>query len=166
MNTGWVGVDFDGTLAENARSMSDPFEIGQPVPLMLGKVLRWLYEGKEVRIVTARVNSENNPHVEKQRIVVDRWIKKYIGQSLPITCKKSHAMIELWDDRAVQVIPNTGEPVLNLDGSLLASQPEDLHCSAHVYHASGCSDCYTKALFSSYVREEELLKIAPRIAIH
>jgi hypothetical protein len=30
---------------------------------------------------------------------------------LPVTCEKDMAMVEFWDDKAVQVIPNTGEPV-------------------------------------------------------
>lgn len=35
----------------------------------------------------------------------------HIGRVLPITNIKDYQMIELWDDRAVQVIPNTGQPV-------------------------------------------------------
>ncbi len=33
---------------------------------------------------------------------------KHIGKELEITNVKDFGMIELWDDRAVQVIPNTG----------------------------------------------------------
>lgn len=34
-----------------------------------------------------------------------------IGRELPVTATKDFAMIELWDDRAVQVRMNTGEVV-------------------------------------------------------
>jgi len=36
------------------------------------------------------------------------WCKLHIGQVLPLTCTKDYGMIELWDDRAVQVEMNTG----------------------------------------------------------
>lgn len=155
----YYAVDLDGTLAHNSNT-SNTLEIGLPVPLMLSRVLRWLKEGKEVRVVTARVNSEDNPHADKQRLVIEKWLQKYVGQKLPITCKKSHNMVELWDDRAVQIIPNTGERVLALEGQLLSSDPEDLHCSAHTYHMSGCAECYHKAIFASYIQEEKLEKAA------
>lgn len=158
-------VDLDGTLAEHTNSGNE-FEIGKPVPLMLQRVLRWLQDGKEVRLVTARVNSEDNPNVSRQRTEIDKWCKKYIGRTLPTTCKKSHAMIELWDDRAIQVIPNTGERVLALDGNLLSRNSEDLHCSDHSFFSTGCSNCHTTSLFSSYVKDEKLEKVAPRIGIH
>jgi hypothetical protein len=165
MTTEYIGIDLDGTLAQIIRTPSSLTDIGLPVPLMLQRVQHWIKEGKEVRIITARVNAEDNPNVEKNRVAIDKWLKKYVGQSLPITSKKSHNMIELWDDRAIQVIPNTGERVLDLDGQLLAADIEELHCSSHTYHASGCAECYHKAILSSYVRNESLEK-AHRIAIH
>lgn len=162
MSFPYHAVDLDGTLAHYANT-GNILDIGLPVPLMLERVQRWVKEGKEVRIVTARVNSEDNPHADKQRLVIEKWLQKYVGQKLPITCKKSHSMIELWDDRAVQVIPNTGERVLALDGQLLSADPEDLHCSSHAYHSSGCAECYHKALFASYVQGERLEKVNTRV---
>lgn len=52
---GWIGVDLDGTLAhyDEWRGVS---HVGEPVPLMLERVRRWLGEGREVRILTARVS--------------------------------------------------------------------------------------------------------------
>jgi len=158
----YYAVDLDGTLA-HYKDTGDLLEIGLPVPLMLARVITWIKEGKEVRVITARVNAEDNPHADKQRAVIDKWLKKYVGQTLPITCKKSHNMMELWDDRAVQVIPNTGERVLALNGQLLSAEPEDLHCTSHVYFMSGCEDCRARAMFSSYVRNEVLEKSSPRV---
>jgi len=39
------------------------------------------------------------------------WCEKHLGLALPVTCVKDMHMIELWDDRAVQVVTNTGMPV-------------------------------------------------------
>lgn len=44
------------------------------------------------------------------RAHIERWCLEHIGIVLPVTNVKDYGMIELWDDRAVQVIPNTGEP--------------------------------------------------------
>lgn len=105
---GWIGVDLDGTLAEYG-GWQGPDSIGKPIPLMLGRVKEWLKRGEEVRIFTARAS------LPAQVEPVERWCKKHIGVVLPVTCMKDSGMIELWDDRAIQVIPNTGERV---DGKL------------------------------------------------
>ncbi len=162
----YYAVDLDGTLAQYTDT-GNLLEIGLPVPLMLQRVQSWIRDGKEVRVITARVNSEDNPHSSRQRAEIEKWLKKYVGKTLPITCKKSHNMMQLWDDRAVQVIPNTGERVLALEGQFLSSDIEDLHCSLHNYHASGCQECSNKAILSSYVRDEYLEKAAgPIVGIH
>ena len=105
---GWIGVDLGGTLAEYG-GWQGPDSIGKPIPLMLGRVKEWLKRGEEVRIFTARAS------LPAQVEPVERWCKKHIGVVLPVTCMKDSGMIELWDDRAIQVIPNTGERV---DGKL------------------------------------------------
>lgn len=105
---GWIGVDLDGTLAEYG-GWQGPDSIGKPIPLMLGRVKKWLERGEEVRIFTARAS------LPAQIEPVERWCRKHIGVVLPVTCMKDSGMIELWDDRAIQVIPNTGERV---DGKL------------------------------------------------
>jgi hypothetical protein len=40
---------------------------------------------------------------------IQEWCLKNVGIVLPITNQKDYAMTELWDDRAVQVVQNTGE---------------------------------------------------------
>ena len=57
MTNGWIGVDLDGTLAYYDQ-WRGALHIGEPIPLMLERVKRWLDEGKDVRIFTARVNRE------------------------------------------------------------------------------------------------------------
>lgn len=100
--SGWIGVDLDGTLAEY-RGWRGPTHIGAPVRRMRIRVVEWLAEGKDVRIFTARK--------EESYDAIRAWCRKHLGQELPITNVKDYAMVELWDDRAVQVIPNTGRRV-------------------------------------------------------
>jgi hypothetical protein len=119
---GWIGVDLDGTLAFY-NGWKGPEHIGEPIPLMLDRVKRWLTEGRDVRIFTARVDggtvalSMGDPAGEHVRDVtrvksyIEQWCQKHLGQALPITCQKDYGMIELWDDRCIQVIPNTGRTI-------------------------------------------------------
>jgi len=116
---GWIGVDLDGTLAEY-HGWGGPENIGKPIVRMVTRVKNWLEDGKDVRIFTARIwNGEpgHSPDEEKWRDVeevksyIRAWCKEHIGQELPITNVKDYGMIELWDDRAVQVDMNTGIPV-------------------------------------------------------
>lgn len=127
---GWIGVDLDGTLAEY-NGWVGPTEIGAPIPLMVNRVQDWLAEGQEVRIFTARAFPLGL--VAKHEVLVPqgfvtecgllthnvltayaavdairKWCKQHIGEILPVTCIKDFAMYQLWDDRAVQVEPNTG----------------------------------------------------------
>lgn len=114
MSHGWLGVDLDGTLAEYYGWRPDG-GIGAPVPLMLERVKRWLKEGKDVRIVTARVNPAGRKDFPEQfaiqRKLIAAWCLQHIGKELPVGYEKDLKMIELWDDRAVQVEPNTGRRV-------------------------------------------------------
>lgn len=104
--TGWIGVDLDGTLAEY-DGWKGVEHIGQPVPAMVGRVLKWLAEGREVRIMTARVSGPLES-AAAALAPIQAWCAEHIGVVLPVTNVKDYAMIELWDDRAVQVVPNTG----------------------------------------------------------
>lgn len=91
---------------------------------MVERVQRWLLEGKTVKIVTARVaateaispegNLDGSAFAKEQAAAIKEWCKKWIGQELDVTASKDFAMIELWDDRCVQVQANTGIPVTEL----------------------------------------------------
>ena len=110
---GWIGVDLDGTLAEY-HGWVGPTHIGAPISKMVNRVKKWLLAGKEVKIFTARVfpggriSSTELAAVEK---AIREWSKEHLGRALEITYCKDYGMVELWDDRAVQVKPNTGERV-------------------------------------------------------
>lgn len=103
---GWHGVDLDGTLAEY-KGWRGTDHIGVPIRRMRIRVVEWLHNGEEVRIFTART--------EASYPAIRRWCIKHLGQELPITNQKDFAMIDIWDDRAVQVIPNTGRRADGLD---------------------------------------------------
>jgi hypothetical protein len=94
---GWIGVDFDGTLAEYHGYKGDD-HVGKPIEPMVKKVRQWLREGRDVRLFTARSASP----------ALRRWMVEHLGRSLPITHTKDHKMQALYDDRAVQVKRNLG----------------------------------------------------------
>lgn len=104
----WIGVDFDGTLALDGGNHDNPAALGEPVPLMLARVKAWLAEGMEVRIVTARVSPPASRYAVKARAAIRAWCVRHLGRALKVTCSKDMDMLELWDDRAVRVITNTG----------------------------------------------------------
>ena len=66
---------------------------------MVRKVKAWLYEGRDVRLFTAR-----KPHP-----AIRKWMHEHLGALLPITSVKDPDMQALYDDRAVQVERNTGK---------------------------------------------------------
>ena len=105
---GWIGVDLDGTLAEHHEWVHET-HIGKPIPLMLERVKRWISEGRRVKIMTARADRPTAVYA------IERWCLQHIGIVLEVTNTKDYAMIELWDDRAIQVVPNTGKRVDGLE---------------------------------------------------
>lgn len=101
----WIGVDLDGTLAYHNK-FRGPDYIGKPIPIMLYRVRKWIEKGYRVKIVTARASDpEAIPAVEA-------WLKKHGLGDLEVTNQKDYDMVELWDDRAVRVMANTGNPVI------------------------------------------------------
>jgi len=94
---GWIGVDFDGTLATYDHYRGDE-HTGEPIEPMVRLVRKWLREGKDVRLFTAR-----KPHP-----ALRRWMVEHLGALLPITATKDPGMQLLIDDRAIGVERNTG----------------------------------------------------------
>jgi DNA-binding NtrC family response regulator len=97
----WIGVDLDRTLAHYDEWRGEE-HIGAPIAPMVERVKAWLAEGREVRIVTARADSAVSV------AAIQSWCLDHIGVALPVTASKDYLMVEIWDDRAVQVEPNTG----------------------------------------------------------
>lgn len=111
MSDGWIGVDLDGTLAEYL-GWGDG-KIGKPIPKMMNRIKEWLAQDQTVKIFTARAGPQPDD-AEKERMIYEirDWLENVgLPRDLEITATKDFRMIELWDDRCVQVIPNTGASV-------------------------------------------------------
>lgn len=105
---GWIGVDLDGTLAVY-DGWHGLYVIGKPIAPMVDRIKGWLAEGQGVRIMTARVSGLSGTEGHYVRAAIQDWLEQQCGlPRLPVTCIKDFNMIELWDDRAVTVEPNTG----------------------------------------------------------
>lgn len=111
---GRIAVDLDRTLA-HYDTWKGPTHIGEPVPAMMKRVERWLDAGTPVVIFTARVWTDGtgarNLEAAQSLLAVQQWCYKHLGCILPVTCIKDPGIMEIWDDRAVQVEPNTGRRV-------------------------------------------------------
>ena len=102
---GWIGVDLDGTLAFHDTN-SPMVRIGEPIPLMIKRVKTMIKQGYRVKIFTARAQDSD------QIFLIRKWLLKNDLPALEITNIKDYNMIKLFDDRAVQVEPNTGKLLL------------------------------------------------------
>ncbi len=103
---GWVGVDLDGTLAFHEPD-SPMVRIGRPVPRMIKRVKDMVSKGIRVKIFTARA------HDSEQIVMIRKWLLENGLPALEITNIKDYNMIKLFDDRAVQVEPNTGRLIVS-----------------------------------------------------
>lgn len=102
---GWIGVDLDGTLAEY-HEWEGMDHIGKPVAAMVDRVKAWIEAGRKVKVFTARVSG---PGFDEA--IVHAWLEENGLPKLEVTNVKDFAMIECWDDRCIQVEPNTGRRV-------------------------------------------------------
>ncbi len=117
MSKGWIGVDLDGTLA-HYDGWKGPAHIGPAIPAMLNRVRQWISDGKVVKIFTARANIPIAiPYIKS-------WLQENGLPDLEITATKDLKMIELWDDRCVQVEKNTGEPTVEQISALIIEEYE------------------------------------------
>jgi hypothetical protein len=115
-DVGWIGVDLDGTLAHDT-GWHGPDQIGPPIPEMLERVRSWLREGQRVKIFTARAT------IPQQIPPIREWLRKNGLPELEVTNVKDFDMIECWDDRAVEVVTNTGRPANPLRRLVQAAMP-------------------------------------------
>ena len=101
--TPWIGVDFDGTLVVH-ESGQDLNNIGAVIEPMLNRIKDWLAQGITVKIFTARAS--HKPFIEP----LQDYLETIGLPRLEVTNVKDFRMVQLWDDRAVQVVPNEGIP--------------------------------------------------------
>ncbi len=104
----WIGLGLEGGLA---KTVSDgegkpvPGQLGAPVPQMVERLYDWQSKGLMVKIFTPLASTEEG------LVRVRDWLIKHGLPELQVTNAKDLHMLELWDARCIQVIPNTGMPV-------------------------------------------------------
>jgi hypothetical protein len=94
---GWIGFDFDGTLVTHEHPA-----IGSLVPLMVDLLVKYIVKGHRVKIMTARGGDPKEVQKVKNFLVSEGL------PPLEVTNKKDYQMLLLYDDRARQVITDTG----------------------------------------------------------
>jgi hypothetical protein len=112
MSNKYIAVDFDGTLCKHFTNWQGVTAVieEEPVPEMLARVKRWIARGVTVKILTARMSCA--PHErDAARTAIQDWLEKYNLPRLEVTNQKTFGMMELWDDRAIQVERDMGRPV-------------------------------------------------------
>jgi hypothetical protein len=101
-------VDLDKTLAYAERGATtkygyDPYHVGKPIQAMVDKVIKWLQDGDEVIIFTARDTDD-----PKTKLMIQEWSERHVGKVLEVTNKKLPDVDYFYDDKAVTVEINTG----------------------------------------------------------
>lgn len=122
---GWYGFDLDGTLAKY-DGWKGIDHIGEPVKPMVELIKRMHDEGKIVKIVTARIaphkledgtvgeayitvpDGEKGATRNYAHQFINDWCHFNLGFIPEIVYQKDHLMLELYDDRVKQVVPNEG----------------------------------------------------------
>ena len=95
---GWIAVEFEGTLFRIDRGFN-----GRPVPRMIERIVRWRNEGKDIRIITSRVDHWD----------IDNWCRDNLGFELPIVSCFDDQIDQIWHSKSIQFIPNIG---IRIDG--------------------------------------------------
>lgn len=114
---GWIAVDLDGTLAEY-HGWQGERHIGAPIKAMVDRVKKWVHDGQEVRLFTARARI--GPGIP----FMQEWMQEHLGVVLEITNEKDMACIAIYDDRAIQVEANTGRLIGEANGGIQADRIE------------------------------------------
>jgi len=118
----WIGFDLDGTLAEY-NGWKGIEHIGKPVKRMCDLAKELHSDGEEVKIVTARVAPrQDGADSSKARKYIEQWCEQNLGFVPEITHEKDSLMENLYDDRVVQVIPNTGVPIEDASREMLGGR--------------------------------------------
>lgn len=122
---GWYGFDLDGTLAKY-DSWKGIEHIGEPVKPMVDLIRKMHDEGKVVKILTARIaphkledgtvgesyitipDGEGGANRNYAHQFINDWCHFNLGFIPEIVYQKDHLMLELYDDRVKQVVPNEG----------------------------------------------------------
>jgi arsenate reductase-like glutaredoxin family protein len=99
---GFIGFDLDGTLAEY-HGWSSTGEIGKPIKKYISLLKNLIAKNFNVKIFTARVCQDDS-----QVAIIEKWLEENGLPRLEITAVKDYRMSYIVDDRAIQVVRNTG----------------------------------------------------------
>lgn len=107
-----IACDLDGTLA-HYDGWKGVGHIGCIIPSVKQAILNAIAQGDEVWIFTARVSDP--AEANEAANVIDKWLEENGLGPLTITATKHKFFTQFWDDRALQVIKNTGTFVIEDD---------------------------------------------------
>ncbi len=104
-----IAVDLDGTLAyyDGWRGVD---KIGHVIPEVLNALRMAQAEGAETWLFTARVSDPADAYTAG--MYIKKWLAENNISVNGVTAVKHKFFSEFWDDRAIQVIKNTGEFVM------------------------------------------------------
>lgn len=105
---GVVAFDLDGTLAQYDGWKGDT-HIGEPIPKMVERWKAYREKGVTCVIFTARYSED--PAKEMAMKLIQNWSYQNLGEIAPITNEKTPNIVRIYDDRARQVLENTGQVV-------------------------------------------------------
>ena len=122
VNGKWHGFDLDGTIADNSAHTFGMGKIGKPVKPMCDLMKRLHTEGRRVKIFTARLSDVGSDPSSQQAVKehIWKWCDENLGFRPEVTDRKDYMMECLYDDRAKQVVRNTGECLEDLYNELVA----------------------------------------------
>jgi len=103
-----VAFDLDGVLALHGPREKESGEIGKPISSMIKKLKEFLAAGYNVVVFSARLGQGDRREITRE---IGNWTMKHIGVRLPVTDVKSADWECFFDDKAVQVIRNSGMTV-------------------------------------------------------
>lgn len=103
----WVGFDLDKTTAYFDR-WRGATHIGRPIPKIIRRIQRYLENGTQVKIFTARMADPDPTVTAAVERAIAQWTEEHVGIPLEATCVKDRDMIRCYDDKAVQVLENRG----------------------------------------------------------
>lgn len=105
-----IYIDFDGTIATQKDGYQR--EIGEPIMPMIDRINKWIKQGHNITIFTARAENMNI----SEKLDIEMFCVKYFGRVLPITAIKHHECDLYIDDKAIRVERNTGKLLNNIEG--------------------------------------------------
>ena len=106
-NLSWIGVDLDHTLATYS-GWDSCTAIGDPIPAMVERIKRHLDDGYTVKVLTARMATRDPAERLAIQNAIWDWTLEHLGVPLDATSEKDFHMWFFYDDKAVQVEPDTG----------------------------------------------------------